>query len=46
LLKFTQIYANELDDVSYGIYNYNWGYYLDSLREYLEDGKGKPFQTA
>ena len=43
LLMFTQTYATELDDVTYGIYNYNWGYYLDSLREYCEAGTGKPF---
>ena len=46
MLMFTQIYAQELDDVTYGVYNYNWGYYLDSLREYLEDGKGKPYPAA
>ncbi len=45
LLMFTQIYARELSDEVYGTYNYNWGYYLDSLREYCETGMGKPFQA-
>jgi uncharacterized protein YndB with AHSA1/START domain len=43
LLMFTQNYATELSDEIYGTYNFNWGYYLDSLREYCENGKGKPF---
>jgi hypothetical protein len=35
-------YARELDDVNYGIYNYNWAYYLESLRKLCETGKGEP----
>ena len=31
-LRFTQDYAVELSDDDYGIYNFNWGYYLESLR--------------
>jgi uncharacterized protein YndB with AHSA1/START domain len=42
-LKFTQAYSRELDDVQYGTYNFNWGYYLESLRLYCEEGKGRPF---
>jgi uncharacterized protein YndB with AHSA1/START domain len=42
-LRFWQEYATELDDDAYGIYNYNWGYYLESLRLFCNDGKGKPF---
>ena len=42
-LMFVQSYSRELDDVQYGIYNFNWGFYLDSLRLYSEEGKGKPF---
>ena len=42
-LRFTQNYANELDDDVYGIYNFNWGYYLESLRLYCTTGQGKPF---
>src|SRR5690349_6895003 len=30
-VRFTQHYATELDDDSYGIYNFNWGYYMNSL---------------
>jgi uncharacterized protein YndB with AHSA1/START domain len=43
-LKFTQLYAKELSDEDYGIYNFNWGYYLHSLKEYCETGQGKPFE--
>lgn len=32
-----------LDDYSYGTYNFNWGYYMESLRMLLEEGSGKPF---
>ena len=33
----------ELDDDSYGVYNFNWGYYLESLRLLVTTGTGKPF---
>jgi hypothetical protein len=42
-LRFRQEYANELSDDDYGTYNYNWGYYLEILRLYVEAGAGKPF---
>lgn len=42
-LKFIQVYAIELSDEQYGIYNFNWGYYLQSLKEYCETGIGKPY---
>jgi uncharacterized protein YndB with AHSA1/START domain len=42
-LRFRQHYAIELDDDAYGIYNFNWGYYLQSLKEFAETGTGKPF---
>jgi uncharacterized protein YndB with AHSA1/START domain len=42
-LRFWQDYAVELDDDSYGIYNFNWGYYLESLRLFCTTGAGKPF---
>jgi uncharacterized protein YndB with AHSA1/START domain len=45
-LKFVQTYSRELDDVQYGTYNFNWGYYLESLRLYAEEGKGKPFDPT
>jgi uncharacterized protein YndB with AHSA1/START domain len=44
-LRFWQDYAVELDDDSYGSYNFNWGYYLESLRLFCATGKGKPFQV-
>lgn len=43
-LRFWQDYAVELDNDSYGIYNFNWGYYLESLRLFCTTGVGKPFQ--
>ena len=42
-VSFTQHYAQELDDVAYGTYNFNWGYYLQSLKELTETGTGRPF---
>ena len=42
-LGFWQEYAVELDDDSYGIYNFNWGYYLESLRLLCVTGTGKPY---
>ena len=45
-LRFWQDYAVELDDDAYGIYNFNWGYYLESLRLYCTTGQGKPFPAA
>jgi uncharacterized protein YndB with AHSA1/START domain len=45
-LTFTQHYARELDDVAYGIYNFNWGYYLESLKELVETGTGRPFPAS
>ena len=43
-LRFTQEYAKELELDVYGTYNFNWGYYLDSLAMLVEKGKGKPFE--
>ncbi len=42
-LFFRQEYAQELNDEEYGRYNYNWGYYLESLRLLVETGRGKPY---
>ena len=42
-LAFRQGYGEPLDDESFGIFNFNWGYYLESLRTYCESGTGKPF---
>jgi len=43
-LRFIQEYAQELDDDSYGTYNFNWGYYLNSLKQLCETGTGSPFE--
>ena len=45
-LRFWQEYAVELDDDYYGVYNFNWGYYLESLRLLCTAGTGKPFQAG
>jgi uncharacterized protein YndB with AHSA1/START domain len=42
-LRFWQRYAGDLDDDSFGIFNYNWAYYLESLRRLVTEGKGMPF---
>jgi hypothetical protein len=39
---FFQDYARELSDEVYGIYNFNWGYYLN-LKQLCEKGIGAPF---
>jgi uncharacterized protein YndB with AHSA1/START domain len=41
-LRFRQNYATELGDDEYGMYNFNWGYYLHSLKMLCETGSGKP----
>lgn len=43
-VRFWQEYAVELADDYYGVYNYNWGYYLESLRLLCTTGTGKPFR--
>jgi uncharacterized protein YndB with AHSA1/START domain len=43
MLRFLQEYAQELDDEAYGTYNFNWGYYLNSLKLYCETGAGTPY---
>jgi uncharacterized protein YndB with AHSA1/START domain len=45
-LRFWQEYAVELADDCYGTYNFNWGYYLESLRLYCTTGTGKPFPAG
>jgi len=45
LLMFTQEYANEIPDEEYGRYNFNWGYYLLSLKRLCETGAGHPFNA-
>jgi len=45
-LRFWQEYAVELSDDAYGIYNFNWGSYLESLRQLCTTGTGLPFRPA
>jgi uncharacterized protein YndB with AHSA1/START domain len=45
-LRFSQHYAVELSDDDYGTYNFNWGYYLESLRLLCTTGAGQPFTPA
>jgi hypothetical protein len=42
-LTFVQEYANEITNEQYGRFNFNWGYYLNSLKLFCETGKGMPF---
>jgi uncharacterized protein YndB with AHSA1/START domain len=45
-LRFWQEYAVELEDDYYGTYNFQWGYYLESLRLLCTTGTGKPFPAS
>jgi hypothetical protein len=45
-LRFWQDYAVELTDDAFGVYNFNWGYYLESLRLLCATGGGKPFEPT
>lgn len=45
-LMFTQVYARELSDEVYGNYNFNWGYYLGSLKKLCETGQGTPYEAG
>jgi hypothetical protein len=45
-LRFWQEYAVELDDDSYGTYNFVWGFYLESLHQLCENGTGHPHQAS
>lgn len=44
-LFFSQEYARDVTAEEYGRYNLNWGYYLDSLRRFVETGRGKPYNA-
>jgi hypothetical protein len=44
-LTFNQQYVNDITDEQYGRFNFNWGYYLNSLKQYCETGKGMPFSV-
>jgi hypothetical protein len=43
LVMFMQDYSRELSDEVYGTYNFNWGYYLNSLKQFCEKGVGTPY---
>jgi len=45
VLFFRQQYTEDPGDEAYGRYNFNWAYYLDSLRQMVETGRGKPFRV-
>jgi uncharacterized protein YndB with AHSA1/START domain len=45
-MRFWQDYAVELSDDAYGVYNFNWGYYMESLRLLCSTGTGKPYQAG
>ena len=45
-LRFWQDYATELSDDDYGIYNFNWGYYLESLRLLCAPRRGQAVRRA
>jgi hypothetical protein len=42
LLQFVQECAQALSNEAYGTYNFNWGYYLNSLKQLCEKGAGYP----
>jgi uncharacterized protein YndB with AHSA1/START domain len=41
---FRHRYAQDLPDELFGVFNFNWAYYLESLRLLSETGSGKPFR--
>lgn len=41
-LHFTHEYTSPIAEEDYGYYNFNWGYYLNSLKDYCETGEGSP----
>jgi hypothetical protein len=43
---FRMLYGQELPDEQFGFYNFNWAYYLESLRLLCQEGEGKPFAPA
>jgi uncharacterized protein YndB with AHSA1/START domain len=44
-VRFRQEYATELSDDDYAVYNYNWAYYLESLRLLCSTGLGTPYRV-
>jgi uncharacterized protein YndB with AHSA1/START domain len=45
-ILFRHSYGQDLPEEVFGVFNFNWAYYLESLRLLCETGSGKPFQPA
>jgi hypothetical protein len=45
-LLFHHQYAQELDKAMFGNFNFNWAYYLQSLKMLCEEGQGKPLDPS
>lgn len=45
-LHFVHAYASPIPEDQYGYYNFNWAYYLNSLKLYCETGAGKPHKVS
>jgi uncharacterized protein YndB with AHSA1/START domain len=43
-ILFRHRYGQDLPDEVFGVFNFNWAYYLESLRLLCETGSGKPFK--
>jgi len=43
---FRHRYGQELPDEMFGMFNFNWAHYLDSLRLLCETGAGTPFAAS
>lgn len=47
-LRFSQVYAENapLSEDDHGLFTYNWGWYLRSLKDLCEKGAGSPFGST
>lgn len=45
-LLFRHRYGQDLPDEMFGMFNFNWAHYLESLRLLCETGSGKPFRPG
>jgi uncharacterized protein YndB with AHSA1/START domain len=45
-LRFWQYYTKEVSEDAYGIYNFNWGYFINSLVDFCETGTGTPAKVG
>lgn len=46
MVHFRHLLGPEADSETSASANFNWGYYLDSLRMFCETGNGKPYQVG